>query len=179
MSKLTQIAVIGLLALLSAIVAAETPDQCAARLDLDIRVETFAQATAWYEQVQRECATEPEGEGLLRLELETPTTLTVTECLVWYGEATNFDDVYIYPRVFQGNAKMHWRHGHAGKWQQLQQGAIQIVTGGGPEGQFIPFEWPEIIGGGFHQFELRTRDGADKFEILETWAAFYILDIYC
>ena len=59
MSKLTRIAVIGLLALLSAIVAAETPDECAARLDQSIAIRTFEAAANWWAQVERECAPEP------------------------------------------------------------------------------------------------------------------------
>ena len=59
MTKLIRIALIGLLALLSAIVAAETPDECAARLDQSIAIRTYEEAADWWAQVQRECAPEP------------------------------------------------------------------------------------------------------------------------
>ena len=60
MSRLTRIAVIGLLALLSAIVAAETPDECAARLDRSIAISTFDEAVKKWTQIQRVCAPMPE-----------------------------------------------------------------------------------------------------------------------
>lgn len=60
MSKLARFALIGLLALLSAIVVAETPDECAARLDQSIAIRTYDEAAEWWAQVERECAPEPE-----------------------------------------------------------------------------------------------------------------------
>ncbi|MDE2820295.1 MAG: hypothetical protein OXI40_11250 [Chloroflexota bacterium] len=59
MSKLARIALIGLLALLSAIVAAETPDECAARLDQSTAIRTYDEAADWWAQVVRECAPQP------------------------------------------------------------------------------------------------------------------------
>ena len=163
----------------NSIVFAETPDECASRLDLDIRVETFAQATAWYEQVQRECAQPPEGEGLLRLELDKTTILPVTNCSIYYGEARTWDDVWLVPRLFEGSIKLHTRHGVAGDWTELIEGEIRTVTGGDEYNQFTAFDKPETLGAGLHQFELRTRSGADKFEIMETWGALYLIDIKC
>ncbi len=60
MSRLSRIAVIGLLAMLSAIVAAETPDECAARLDQSIAIRTYDEAADWWARVERECAPQPE-----------------------------------------------------------------------------------------------------------------------
>ena len=60
MSRRTWIPVIGLLVLLTAAVGAETPDQCAARLDQSIAIRTYDEAAEWWAQVQRECAPEPE-----------------------------------------------------------------------------------------------------------------------
>ncbi len=171
------------LTLMSSVAFAETPDECAARLDLDIRVTTFAEATAWYEQVLRECAPEEgAGEGMTRLTIEELQTLANTNCSIVYFEARTMDDVLILPRLFDGSMKLHWRHDIAGDWQELQAGELQILTGGGVSDQFTPFWIPidePIIGAGVHQFELRTRAGADKFEIMETWGALYLVDINC
>ena len=60
MSRLSQIAAIGLLALFSAIVAAETPDECAARLDQSIAISSYDEAADWWARVERECAPQPE-----------------------------------------------------------------------------------------------------------------------
>ena len=173
---------IALLALAAAApAAAETPDQCAERLDLDIRVASIAAATAWYEQVMRECAPDqPGAEGTLRLTLRAQATLPVTGCTVYYHEArASENNIIIVPRLFHGSIKLHWRHGIAGDWTTVTASEIQIVTGGGVSDQFTPFMDPLIKGAGNHQFELRTRAGADKFEIFETWGALYLADIYC
>lgn len=47
MSQLIRIAVIGLLALHCVIVTAETPDECAARLDQSIAIRTYDEAADW------------------------------------------------------------------------------------------------------------------------------------
>lgn len=180
MFKSLSILLFALLSLMSSVALAETPDECAARLDLDIRVTSLAQATAWYEQVMRECApVEGAGEGMQLLEINTPVTLSITGCRVYYFEAVPLDNIEVVPRVFNGSVKIHWRHGLAGEWQELQRGEIGIVKGGGTSDQFTPYDKPLPLGAGNHQFEIRTRDGADNIEILETWGALYLLDIHC
>ena len=175
--------VLTVLTLMTSVALAETPDECAARLDLDIRVGTIADAINWYHQVMRECVQdEGAGEGILRLTLSESQTLPNTNCSVSYFEAATFDDVLVLPRLFEGSIKLHWRHGIAGEWQAMVQGEIGIIKGGDKHDQYRPFELPNgnvIIGAGAHQFELRTRNGADKFELLETWPAAYLVDIDC
>ena len=60
MTKLARIALIGLLTLLSSIVASETPDECAARLDQSIAVSTYDEAVSKWTQIQSVCAPVPE-----------------------------------------------------------------------------------------------------------------------
>lgn len=163
---------------------ADTPDECAARLDLDIRVTTYAEAITWIEQVLRECAPqEGAGEGITRLELSTSLSLTNAKCTVYYFEGNTADTVYMIPRLFTGSIKLHWRHGIAGDWTELQQDEIIVLKGGGVNDQVTPYRLPGKAvmpaGAGIHQFELRTRHGVDKFEIMETWGAAYLIDIDC
>ena len=175
--------VLTLLTLISGIALAETPDECAARLDLDIRVGSIAEATAWYERVMRECVQdEGAGEGVLRLALDEAQTLPNTDCRVGYSEASTFDDVVMLPRLITGSIKLHWRHDIAGEWEAMERGETVVVAGGDQDDQVYPYSLPDgnfPIGAGAHQFELRTRAGADKFEIMETWGAAYLIDIYC
>ena len=68
------------------------------------------------------------------------------------------------------------------EWTELKPGALQIVEGSGTDDQFQPYWIPPknpIVGAGLHQFEIRTRAGAEKIESLETWAALYLIDIVC
>lgn len=160
---------------------AETPDECAARLDIDIRVGSIAAAYDWIAQVERECIQdEGAGEGMLRLELLEGVTLPNTNCLVILNELQGQDEVNIYPRVWRSSIKLHHRAGLAGDWTAMQAGVARVLEGGGIEAQFTPYHLPGetlITGAGLHQFEVRTRKGADKFEIMETWGAFYALEI--
>ncbi len=117
-----------------------------------------------------------------RLEIETVKVLPNAGCVVAYQESQMWDNVAIVPRIIKGSAQIRWRKGLAGKWTEMQAGEIGVITGGGAEDQFIPFYLPgenPITVSGLHQFELRTRNGVDIFEIMETWSAFYLLDISC
>lgn len=54
--------VIALLALLANTAWAETPDECAARLDREIAIRSYTAAAEWWEQVQRDCKVDPQPE---------------------------------------------------------------------------------------------------------------------
>ena len=45
----------------------ETQDECASRLDGDIRISTYADALLWIQQFERECTMPTLGEGETRL----------------------------------------------------------------------------------------------------------------
>ena len=64
---------------------------------------------------------------------------------------------------------------------QFTSGPPGTMKGGDLEFQvFFYLEMTDsTIGRGSHQIELRTRSGADKFEVSETWPALYLLDIFC
>ncbi len=57
---LVMFAVIALLTLGSRFASAETPDECAARLDQSIAIKTYQQAATWWATVQLECEPQPE-----------------------------------------------------------------------------------------------------------------------
>ena len=50
---------LALFTLLAAPALAETPDECAARLDRDIAITSYEEAAGWWAQVEKECAAEP------------------------------------------------------------------------------------------------------------------------
>lgn len=160
-SKLTRFAVIGLLALLSAIVAAETPDECTRRLSSDIRIETYEQATAWYDQVWRECAPEPENTDERMLPVQTEdfgfsnTRMYEAGCEIFHVSADLMPSLDISFSIPRGDDGFYWRYEVAGIWHPFQPGEV---------GDENP---PPR---GIHQIVLRTNQGEDKFGIIETWA---------
>ena len=167
------------LPLMSGVAQVETPDECAARLDDEIEVRSIAEATNWYEQVMRECV-EAEGEGILRLAIDLHVTLPNTGCEAGYTEHSWSGDGSFQLRsaLWLGSTnsiKLHWRHGSDGEWEALERGEIlnETYIFYVRESGYSPRE------AGLHQFELRPREGADKFEIMETWSALYILLIIC
>ena len=128
MHKLALFAVIGLLTLTSSIASAETPDECAARLDQSIDIRSYAAAAAWWEQVQRECMPEPAGEDkdILRLEVgEVAKELPNTKCRARYTEfGGNAHDAVIIAGIRplpSKTFKLYWRHGITGEWQRIQE----------------------------------------------------------
>ena len=161
MSKFMKMAVIGLLAFLSCVALAETPDECAARLGRDIQIETYQQATAWYDQVWRECAPKPENtdEGMLPVQTQefgiSSTRLPETECTIMHIVADLMPSLDISFSIPTGDRDAHWRFELAGIWHPFQPGEI--------EDAYPP---PR----GIHQIVLRTNNGTDKFGIMETWA---------
>ena len=180
------------LPLMSGVAQVETPDQCAARLDDEIEVRSIVEATNWYEQVMRECV-EAEGEGMLRLSHDEPERLPNTGCGVAYVESKKFEAVGegwvqllpIFPDPIEsGSIKLHWRHGRDGEWQALESfempddpSTFYVRDRDRVAGFFSSENIP--TGAGLHQFELRTRKGADKFEIMETRPAHYIVVFVC
>ena len=67
--------------------------------------------------------------------------------------------------------KLYWRHGITGEWQRIQESQHDEET--------MIYQEPIIMGSGLHQFEIRTRDGADIFAIMETWPMTYLMGILC
>ncbi len=63
MKTLAILTLTAVLTLLSSIAHAETPDECAARLDQSIAVTTYAAAAEWWSRVERECAPQPDTAG--------------------------------------------------------------------------------------------------------------------
>lgn len=161
MTKLARIALIGLLALLGAIVAAETPDECARRLSSDIRFETYEQATAWYDQLWRECAplTENTDEGMLPVQTEvlgiSYTNMYETGCEITHVVADLLPSLDISFSIPTGDDDLFWRYELAGIWHPFEPGEVEDAN-------------PPLRG--IHQVVLRTNRGEDKFGIVETWA---------
>lgn len=54
-------AVIAILTLVSIFASAETPDECAARLDREFAISSYDEAAEWWEQVQRDCKEDPQA----------------------------------------------------------------------------------------------------------------------
>ena len=150
---------------------AETPDECATRLGQDIRIESYAQATAWYDQVWRECAPEPEvtDDGMLPASAgrfsSSTTRMPETGCEIGHLRAELDSRLDIHFSVPTGDEEVHWRYEVAGVWRPFQPREIEATN-------------PPLRG--IHQIVLRTNNGADNFGILETWAARYqMLVITC
>ncbi len=59
MMKLLTTVFLAILLLAASTAAAETPDECAARLDQTIAVTSFQEAANWWKQVERECTPDP------------------------------------------------------------------------------------------------------------------------
>ncbi|MCY3574746.1 MAG: hypothetical protein OXG92_13150 [Chloroflexi bacterium] len=156
----------------------ETQDQCASRLDGDIRISTYADALLWIGQFERECTMPTLGEGETRLEFETSLSLTNSQCRVHYWESGDQDEPTFAVRIHEGNAQVHHRRGLVGDWTKLGNWEL-VVMKGGDAGDQVDVSTDIIIGGGIHQFEIRTRKGTDKFEILEDWTAFYLIELHC
>lgn len=161
MSKPTRIAVIGLLALLSAIVAAETPDECTRRLSSNIRIETYEQATAWYDQVWRECGPKPENTDERMLPVQTEdfgfsnTRMYETGCEIIHVASDLTPSLNISFSIPTSDDDFYWRYEVAGIWHPFQPGEVKDAN---PPRR------------GIHQIVLRTNSGADAFGIMETWA---------
>ncbi len=161
MSKIMKMAVIGLLALLSSVALAETPDECAARLGRDIQIETYQQATDWYNQVWRECAPEPENTDEEMLPVQTQqfgfstTRMPDTECEVTHVAADLMPSLDISFSIPTGDRDAHWRFELAGIWHPFHPGEIEDAN---PPRR------------GLHRIVLRTNNGTDQFGIMETWA---------
>lgn len=161
MSKHARIAVIGLLALHFAIVAAETPDECTRRLSSDIRFETYEQATAWYDQMWRECSPEPEitDEGMLPKQTEdfgfSNTSMYETACEITHIVSDLIPSLDISFSIPTGDDDFYWRYELAGIWHPFQPGEVEHAN-------------PPLRG--VHQIILRTNQGEDNFGIVETWA---------
>ena len=162
-----------LLICLASTAHAETPDQCATRLAVDISVESFADAIAWYEQVMTECAP---YEAALRLEIDEPVRLPNNDCDILYRELEQNDDVRVAVAVYGASAKIQWRGIKDGAWTAMQAGE----SGEGIAGvKATLFMEPHIVGAGLHQFTFQTRSGTDHFEIFETWESVYVIFIVC
>ncbi len=52
------VATLAILMLIASIASAETPDECATRLDQSIAITTYDEAAAWWAQVEQECGIE-------------------------------------------------------------------------------------------------------------------------
>ncbi len=161
MTKLKRVVLIGLLALISAVVAAETPDDCTRRLSSDILIDTFEQATAWYDQVWRECAPLPENTDERMLPVQTEdfgfsnTRMRETGCEISHIAADLIPSLDISFSIPTGDGDFYWRYEVAGIWHPFQPGEVEDTN---PPRR------------GIHQIVLRTNQGEDKFGIVETWA---------
>ena len=78
--------VIGLLAFLASTARAETPDECAARLDREIAIRSYTAAAEWWEQVQRDCKVVPQPETA-----STPEPTEIPGYMGIYGWEGDFD----------------------------------------------------------------------------------------
>lgn len=95
--------------------AAETPDECAARLDQDVSVHSITEATAWYKHVMSNCAGgQPEDPAIHRLTDDQPSVLTATDCYinVWPNP---FDsilpygvDLLLLPEIAEGSLRIYF-----------------------------------------------------------------------
>lgn len=81
--NIAMLGVIALLALVSSIASAETPDECAARLDQSIAIKTYQQAEDWWATVQRECEPQPETAS-------TPEPTEIPDYMGIYGWEGDF-----------------------------------------------------------------------------------------
>lgn len=113
------------------------------------------------------------------LHLSTPMSLTNAGCSVAYREVMPHDELVFGFRIWEGTAQVHWRKNHVGDWKQLRDPELFVPEGGDEDDQGIRFDKPNITGAGTHQFEVRTRQGIDKFDIREDWPAGYVIDMSC
>lgn len=161
MTKVARIALIGMVVLLCAIVAAETPDECTRRLSSDLRIETYEEATAWYDQVWRECSPEPENtdEGMLPVQTEdfgfSNTRMYETGCVVTHVASDLSPSLDFTFSIPTGDDDFYWRYEVAGNWHPFQPGEVEDAN-------------PPLRG--IHHIVLRTNRGNDQFGIVETWA---------
>lgn len=145
----------------SAAAQVETPDECAARLAQDIHIETYQQATDWYDQVWRECAPEPDATDVQQLPLQTQsfgfsnTHLSATDCELIHVASDLMASIDISFHMPTGDSDLHWRFELSGIWHPFQPGEVEDAN---PPRR------------GFHRILFRTAGGADQFEIMETWA---------
>ena len=152
-------------------VYSETADQCTARLSQNISIATYAEAAAWWAQVERECAPLlEEEEKLLILTSDTLGewhTLSNSGCQIKYVEQPDikFETTLIIPYVRSGNPRLYYRSSDG--WTQMQGSEDDLYMA------------PLVFGVGLHEFEVKTKKGEDLFAVRETWAATFIVNIWC
>ena len=96
-------------------ITAETPDECAARLDQDINVISIAEAVAWYKHVMSNCAGgQPEHPAIHRLTADQPDVLTATSCYISV-EPNPLDsilpygtDLLLLPEIAEGSLRIYF-----------------------------------------------------------------------
>lgn len=182
MKKLLALLLMLALPAVSAAAQAETPDECAARLDQSIAIRTYNEAANWWAQVEQECAPDDSAsEEMIHLQPYVESLLLNTECVVNYGSTGTGDDVVIAAGIYErmGNEKLYWRQDTADDWIELQHGESHNLASGIQFTFYYLRDGSFPTGAGIHQFELRTDKGTDKFKITATSSGDYAVGIGC
>ena len=158
---------------------AETRDECVVRLSQDLSVTTYAEAAAWWEQVEQECAPLPnKQEEYLTLSsdrMEEWHALPKSGCRIKYSQQPdlNSETPIIIPYVVLGRPELYYNSSNG--WTQMQGTEAESESDLKP----MMYTEPLVFGVGLHEIEVKTERGIDRFAVRETKGAIFVVSIWC
>ncbi len=145
MKRLLLLFALLMLAAAPTLVQVETPDECAARLDANVRVNTIAEAIDWLDRVMSECL--PDETPAAEAAAAAPATVTADDqCIMmylwnnglgwgWIRSGTNPADagerlgrLYVGDSICATGEVVEWVGKDSGDWQQvIYEGEVAYV----------------------------------------------------